>query len=84
MNINFSTSECLIFSGAALGCAGVVVPMWTCLGLGVLGAFVRYSLEHAEAQAQKKLLTENVDNIKDFASEFASILSSKSGSDRKH
>ena len=83
MNINFSTSECLIVSGAALGCAGATIPMWTCLGLGVLGSFVRYSLKHAEREAQKKLLTENVDNIKDFASEFATILSSAS-SGRKH
>ncbi len=74
MNVNFGTSECLIFSAAALGCAGAIVPMWTCLGLGVFGAFLRYSLEHAEKQAQKKIINENVDNIKDFASEFTKIL----------
>ena len=83
MNINFSTSECLILSGAALGCAGLTTPMWVCLGLGVLGSFARYSLEHAERVAQKKLLTENVDDIKSFASEFATILSS-AGSGKKH
>ena len=76
MHIKFSTSECLILAGAILGAAGLVVPMWTCLGLGVFGAFGRYSLEHAERQAQKKLISENVDGIKDFASEFATILNS--------
>jgi hypothetical protein len=87
MNINFGMSECLILAGAALGCSGLIVPMWTCLGLGVFGSFIRYSLEHAEKQAQKKILSENVDNIKGFAEEFATILGgvgAGSGKNRKH
>ncbi len=80
MHIKFSTSECLILAGAILGASGLIAPMWTCLGLGTLGSFVRYSLEHAERQAQKKLISENVDGIKDFASEFATILNSMGSS----
>ena len=83
MNIKFGTSECLILAGAALGCSGAVIPMWTCLGLGIWGAIVRYSLEHAEKQAQKKILTENAEKIGDFASEFATILNSVGGGSGK-
>ena len=79
MHIKVGTPEVLIFSSAILGYGGHVIPLWTFLGLGVLGAIFRAALDFQVKAQQQKHVDENMDSLKAAASELGTIFGIKPG-----
>ena len=83
MNVNFGMPEVLILSSASLFCFGLTVPAWIFFSLGILGTFVRLSLElqqrTVEVEKQKEVM-ENLENFSSSVINFASLLGKKNDS----